>query len=141
MKFVITLIVGFVIGFYVNALLMYSPPDFLLQASTKASDIAVPLTKNNTDTNGVFVEFDGKKLIPSSIRAQVGQRIGITNMSSTQQMHLLSETENLNSIRPYAESERLYAVLMKAGTYTVRVDNVPAATLSIEVYDVPSVAK
>jgi|GEM_PF-3173289 len=128
------LIVGFVIGFYANALLMYEPPAVLLkykEAQEFAKKTQSALT--NKDNEEVTVEFNGTQFVPDQVVTKVGKRINIYNQSADHGMQLISDTEQLNTSRKYDESERFRTVIMEPGEYTITTQDVPSAKLVITV--------
>lgn len=130
MKYLIGLILGFVIGFYVNSLLMYTPPLALieLQGATK---------KNVSQIEGATMRryhrtaFNGKTFTPDAITIQAGQKIEFVNESPTTLMQLVSSEPSLQSPRGYGEKELHSTVLMEPGEYLVTVNDIPTARMSI----------
>ncbi|PIZ63984.1 hypothetical protein COY16_00490 [Candidatus Roizmanbacteria bacterium CG_4_10_14_0_2_um_filter_39_13] len=134
LKLLSVLIVGFIIGFYTNALLMFKPPDVLLKY-TEAQDFAEK-TQNaleNSKTSEVTVEFDGTQFTPDQVVTKIGKRVEIYNRSPDRPMELISDTDQLNTTRGYGESERFRTVLMEPGVYTITTKDVPTAKLVVTV--------
>lgn len=138
LKYFIVLVIGYIIGFYTNVLLMYEPPQVLLKYKNVQDSVEKTQSAfTRKDTSEITVNFDGKQFIPDHVEGKVGKRIEIFNKSTDKLMQLMSDTEELNTTRGYGESERFRAVIMNPGEYTVIVKDVPSAKLvvTVETYE------
>jgi hypothetical protein len=130
---------AFLTGFYTHSLVMTPPPPVLVEQAQKMRELQSQFTENATNTaqevnlSIVTTEFDGKYFYPPSIVVPVNRFISITNRSNSVQMKLISENNDLETIRGYAYTERLFKQLYDRGEYVVYVEGVPTAKLTVRV--------
>lgn len=128
------LIIGFIIGFYTNAILLETSLPFLppvMQAGAKVRDAGSTIGVEKT--NWIDVSFDGTSFLPSTVSLPWGKAMVITNKSTTTLMRLESKHPDLRTPRGYGLEEKLRVVLMNPGEYEVTVRDVPKAVLTITV--------
>jgi len=130
----VVFIVGCMIGFYTNVLLMYQPPAFLLQLSSVQKAI---MNAQNTFSGGtkssMTIAFDGKKFIPQEAHAYIGDRISIINQSTDIPMQLVSKTKELNTVRGYGEGEQFLVIINTPGEYIITVKDISTAKLQLSI--------
>lgn len=131
---------AFLTGFYTHSLVMTPPPPVLVEQAQKMRELQSQFTETATNTaqeevnlSIVTTEFDGKYFYPPSIVVPVNRFISITNRSDSVQMKLISENNDLETIRGYAYTERLFKQLYDRGEYVVYVEGVPTAKLTVRV--------
>lgn len=139
MKQAIYFTVVFAAGFLVHAL--FFPYVFV---DGKSEVIEVPFTTTVTTEKKeipeependliTYVRYDKKAFNPSSVTITRGNYVAITNISKTEQMHLVSKNPLLNTKRGYAFGERLQTVIVEPGTYEVYNRIFPEAKLTVKV--------
>lgn len=67
----------------------------------------------------VFVDYKDGKFIPSSVVSKKGNRLVITNKMTDEQMWLVSDSREIETVRGYQESEALSVVFTQPGTFVV----------------------
>lgn len=68
-----------------------------------------------------YVDFDGNTFKPDTVKMGVGNYLAITNQSKTELMQLLSENQDLTTLRGYGEGERLQTIMPDKGIFKVMV--------------------
>jgi len=126
-KFTILLIVSFSLGFALHWLI----------TSTQVQSVNVlgqnVLGQASQDQFVTHIDYDGKKFKPSSVNIKKGNYIAITNTSRDQLMWLISENQDLNTLRGYGEGEKLQLTLLKEGKFKVIDKLNPNVSLAVQV--------
>lgn len=131
--------IAFTAGFLVHAL--FFPYVFVDgKSKTLEEPIKTIITREKRDIPPevendliTYVRYENKAFTPSSVTITKGNYIAITNISKTEQMHLVSDNELLNTVRGYAFSERLQTVISEPGIYKVQNELYPEAVLTVTV--------
>jgi len=126
--------IGFILGFYTNAILRENSLPFLPQVIqtgqvVKDTGSTLGIEKNNW----IDVSFDGTSFVPSAVTLPRGKALVITNKSNTILMRLESKHPDLRTPRGYGLEEKLRTVLMTPGSYEVIARGIPKAILNITV--------
>jgi hypothetical protein len=133
MRLFLFVLISFSAGFLIHA--FFFPKVFVSSSNpdvlTAVQSVIGIEEKNDFVTP---VTFDKKSFNPNKVSIKNGNYITITNMSKTELMELQSNEKLLSTVRPYAESEQLKALLPNKGTFEV-IENHSKAKLIVEVVD------
>lgn len=126
----------FAAGFLTHAIFF---PDTLSNGFTDISNIVIPnnitpsgsAASANEDPLVTKIEFDGEHFSKHNVTIGYTRYIQIVNTSKTSGMSLASNMKELNTARPYAESEGIQTQFNTKGTFVVQDRNNPSEKLVI----------